>query len=204
VIDERPTVAHLVSPYLFLTGSWIHSQLLHARKTRPIVITQSVENRALFPFEPVHDLSPHARGIRKPGFLGSKFLLGRYPERPYRRILDQEAVRVLHAHLGWEGARTHGLAERPRRPFVVSFYGRDATLLARHPYWKALYRRLFRRADRVLAEGSFMAGTLRSIGAPPDRVRVVHLGVDPSTFPFRERTPSERVIGLISGSFREK
>ena len=55
----------------------------------------------------------------------------------------------------------------------------------------------------MLAEGSYMAGTLRSIGAPPDRVRVVHLGVDPSAFPFRGRTPSESVVGLISGSFPE-
>lgn len=203
-MEERPTVAHLVSPYLFLTGSWIHSQLLHANQTRPIVITQSTENRALFPFEPVYDLSRHARGLGKPFHLASKYFLGRYPERPYREVLSRESVRLLHAHLGWEGARTIGLAERPRRPFVVSFYGRDATLLARHPYWKALYRRLFQKADRVLAEGSYMAGTLRSIGAPPDRVRVVHLGVDPSTFPFRERTASEQVVGLISGSFREK
>ena len=203
-MEDRPTVAHLVSPYLFLTGSWIHSQLLHASRTRPIVLTQGTENRALFPFEPVYDMSPNTRGLRKPLYLASKYFLGRYPEKPYREILDRESARLLHAHLGWEGARTIGLADRPHRPFVVSFYGRDATLLARHPYWKTLYRRLFRRADRVLAEGSYMAGTLRSIGAPPDRVRVVHLGVDPSAFPFRERTPSESVVGLISGSFREK
>ena len=50
-MEDRPTVAHLVSPYLFLTGSWIHSQLLHASRTRPIVLTQGTENRALFPFD---------------------------------------------------------------------------------------------------------------------------------------------------------
>lgn len=32
---ERPVVAHLVTPYLFGTGSWIHSQLVHNREFRP-------------------------------------------------------------------------------------------------------------------------------------------------------------------------
>ncbi|MCA9728956.1 MAG: hypothetical protein KC729_14790, partial [Candidatus Eisenbacteria bacterium] len=90
MIAERPTVAHLVTPYLFLTGSWIHSQLAHARRTRPVVITQSVEHRDVFPFEQVHDLSGRTP---KPIALLSKYLRGHYPEAPYRRVLEDESVR---------------------------------------------------------------------------------------------------------------
>ena len=214
---ERPTVAHLVTPYLFTTGSWIHSQLVHNREFRPIVITQSSENPGLFPFEPVHDLSCERRGRRMFPFLLRKYLLGGFPEAPYREVFERERVVLIHAHLGWEGARTARLARNPRRPFVVSFYGRDAGLLPRKAYWRRLYRRLFSLADRVLAEGPHMGRVLESIGAPPERIRVVHLGIAPEEFPFSERAwpvdepggassgdRTARVTGLIAASFREK
>jgi colanic acid/amylovoran biosynthesis glycosyltransferase len=203
---SRPVVAHLVTPYLFSTGSWIHSQLLYNEEFRPIVITQGAENLPIFPFEPVYDLAPRARGWRGPAHLASKYLLGAYPAAPYRAILEREQARLLHAHMGWEGARTVHLARRPRRPFVVSFYGRDAGLLPRRAYWRRLYRRLFREADRVLAEGSHMGRVLAAIGAPPERIRVVHLGVPVEKFTFHERRdPGDGPeVGLIAASFREK
>ncbi len=210
--NHRPTVAHLVTPYLFGTGSWIHSQLVHSRRFRPIVITQALESPDAFPFNPVYlagrsgsDQRPAGTG---PTFLMSKYLLGRYPAGPYRAILEREDARILHAHLGWEAARTHHISRSPRRPFIASFYGRDAGLLPRRAYWRVLYRRLWPAADRFLAEGSHMAETLASIGAPRDRIRVVHLGIDPDAFPFAERSlpadPREPVIALIAASFREK
>ncbi len=201
-----PTVAHLVTPYLFPTGSWIHSQLTHNREFRPIVIAQRTEQPEKFPFAPVYDLSRRARGAARPGFVLSKYLLGRFPEAPYREILKHEQARLLHAHFGWEGARTAHLARRPGLPFVVSFYGRDAGLLPRHAYWRALYKRLFARADRILAEGPHMGRVLTELGAPVDRVRVVHLGIPLSEFPFAERhDPGDGpVVGLIAASFREK
>lgn len=200
------TIAHLVTPYLFQTGSWIHSQLTHNHEFRPIVVTQGTERPAAFPFDPVFDLGPRARGAARPWFLWSKFVLGRFPAGPYREVFAREGVRLVHAHLGWEGARTAHLARNPRLPFVVSFYGRDAGLLPRKAYWRRLYKRLFAVADRVLAEGPHMGRVLAEIGAPEDRVRVVHLGIALEEFPFTERSdPGEdSVIGLIAASFREE
>lgn len=200
------TIAHLVTPYLFSTGSWVHSQLTRNREFRPIVIAQQLERPEQFPFEPVFDLSPRSRGAARPWFLASKFLLGRFPARPYRQIIAREEVGLLHAHHGWEGARTVHLSRRRRLPFVVSFYGRDASLLPRKAYWRGLYKRLFASADRVLAEGSHMAGILTRIGAPAGRVRVVHLGIPLDEFPFHERHDpgDDPVVGLMAGSFREK
>jgi colanic acid/amylovoran biosynthesis glycosyltransferase len=69
-----------------------------------------------------------------------------------------------------------------------------------------LYRRLFREGDLFLVEGSHMAGTLAVIGAPADRIRVIHLGVDLERIPFAERHPGAdgKIVGLIAASFREK
>jgi colanic acid/amylovoran biosynthesis glycosyltransferase len=203
-----PTVAHLVSPYLFLTGSWIHTQIAFSRSFRPIVISQGTENADLFPFRPVYNLADGRGGLSKLLYNLEKYIGGSYPKAPYRGILEQESVRIIHAHLGWEGARSVGLSRRPRRPFVVSFYGRDAGLLPRKLYWRVLYKRLFRLADLFVAEGPHMAKVLVSLGAPASKVRVVHLGVALEEHPFRERriakAAAEPVIGLIAASFREK
>ena len=203
---DRPTVAHLVTPYLFTTGSWIHSQLVHSRAFRPVVVTQATENLALFPFEPVHDLSSAARGNARWSHLWSKYALGRFPAKPYRDVFAREDVRLIHAHLGWEAARTVHLSRQPHRPFVASFYGRDASLLPRSLYWRRLYKRLFSTADRFLAEGPHMGRVLESIGAPADRIRVVHLGIPIERFPFAERSdPGDGpIVGLVAASFREK
>lgn len=208
----RPTVAHLVTPYLFGTGSWIHSQLVHSRRFRPVVLTQALEKPDAFPFAPVHLAGcPSSDGCSVksgPCHLWSKYILGRYPGRPYRGILDREDAKILHAHMGWEAARTHHLALFPRRPFVASFYGRDAGLLPRRAYWRMLYRRLWPAADRFVAEGSHMAETLAAIGAPREKIRVIHLGIDADAFPFKERVipgdAGDPVIAMMAASFREK
>src|SRR5262252_5577444 len=51
---SRPVVAHFVFPYLFLTGSWIHSQLINTTRHSPIVITEGTENLDTFPFSPLY------------------------------------------------------------------------------------------------------------------------------------------------------
>lgn len=204
----QPVVAHLVSPYLFLTGSWIHSQLIHNHEFRPIVLTQDEENRDLFPFDPVFCFAAARRGVAAPRHLISKYLFGSYPLAPYRRVIEQHQAAVVHAHLGWEGARTVGLRNLTRRPFVCSFYGRDATLLARHPYWKLLYRELWKQGDLFIAEGPHMGETLATIGVPREKIRVVHLGIPLDSYEFVKRRPPEDerdpIYGLIAASFREK
>ena len=40
----RPSVAHFLFSYLFVTGSWLHAQLVHLRQYRPIVVTSRTEN----------------------------------------------------------------------------------------------------------------------------------------------------------------
>jgi colanic acid/amylovoran biosynthesis glycosyltransferase len=213
--DGRSTVAHLVTPYLFLTGSWIHAQLAYNRAFRAIVLTQQTEHLETFPFDPVFDLSKESQGLRRLPFLIRKYLRGEFPRGPYLRILRRERAKLIHAHLGWEGARNYGLARELSLPFVVSFYGQDAGYLHGKAYWRVLYKRLFRYVDRVVVEGPHMAEVLASIGAPRDRIRVHHLGIPIDDFPFAERHPESplsngegadagAIIGLIAASFREK
>jgi len=50
VDGQLPVVAHCCTPYLFATGSWIYSQLMHLAEHDPIVLTDRTENVDLFPF----------------------------------------------------------------------------------------------------------------------------------------------------------
>lgn len=204
--DHRPTAAHLVTPYLFVTGSWVHAQLLNNPRYRAVVMTQASENLDVFPFEPVYDFGHARSGPARAAFLFEKYVRGRFPARPYADAAAREGVVLIHAHQGWEGARVVHLRRRMNVPVITSFYGRDATMLPRKTYWRALYRRLFREGDLFVAEGPHMGRTLEAIGCPADKIRVVHLGVDLARIPFAERRvdPSGRVTGLIAASFREK
>ncbi len=171
-----------------------------------MVLAQATENLDVFPFDGVHDLSAGRSPLGRLAYAISKYALGLYPSGPYCAIARAEGASLIHAHLGWEGARAIRLKSRLGVPFVTSFYGRDATVLPRSAYWRALYRRLFRDCDLFLVEGPHMAKTLAGIGAPHERIRVVHLGVDLARIPFAERRPVEgaAIVGLIAASFREK
>lgn len=204
--DSRPAVGQLVTPYLFLTGSWVHVQLLHNPRYRSVVMTQQTENLDVFPYEPVYDFAGSRSGLRSLSFNASKYLLGRFPSGPYVDAARRENVVLLHAHNGWEGARTVHLRRELDMPIITSFYGRDASMLPRKSYWRMLYEKLFREGDLFLAEGPHMGKTLKRIGCPEEKVRVVHLGVDLSRIDFKERKPGPdgEIIGLIAASFREK
>jgi colanic acid/amylovoran biosynthesis glycosyltransferase len=204
--DTRPAVGHLVTPYLFVTGSWIHAQLSHNPRYRAVVMAQATENLDVFPHEPVYDFGHGRSSMSKAAFLFEKYFQGRFPAKPYKTAAATEGVVLLHAHQGWEGARTVHLGKALNIPIITSFYGRDATMLPRKAYWRALYKRLFRDGNLFLAEGPHMGRTLESIGCPPEKIRVVHLGVDLGRIPFTERRPdpTANVTGLIAASFREK
>jgi hypothetical protein len=52
--QSKKSVAHALSSYLFPTGTWIYSQLVHSQRFRPLVITNRTENPAAFTFSPVY------------------------------------------------------------------------------------------------------------------------------------------------------
>ncbi len=202
---EPITVAHLVTPYLFPTGSWIHAQLVHSCGVRPIVLTQKLADPGAFPFSPIFEVT---QSLGRLGRMrnGLRSLSGGYDPRPYLPILRQQGAALLHAHLGWEGALALPVARASGLPMIVSFYGRDAGRLPRFPWWRARFQRLFREAQLFLVEGPALAARLRDIGCPGEKVRVLHLGIDPARIPFRERSgeAGRPVEILVSASFRPK
>ncbi len=114
---------------------------------------------------------------------------------------------VVHFHFGhraWDGWRSAHLL---RVPFVVTFYGNDASVrVQQNPVWQQRYQRYFRHAAAVLAEGPAMRQRLLDLGAPPDRTRVVRIGVELHDLPFtpRSRRRHEPLRVLMAGRFVQK
>ena len=199
------SVAHIVFPYLFATASWIHAQLVHLRRYRPIVITDSTANQELFPFEPVY---PYAALSfpRKAYFSLSERRLHGALDQFMERVLRRERSVALHCHFGQAGVALLEIKRRTRLPMATAFYGADASELARDPAWRRQYAALFAEGNVFLVEGPAMRQRLIALGCPEDKIVIQRLGVDLDGLPFIPRRPRSDgdIRILIAATFREK
>jgi colanic acid/amylovoran biosynthesis glycosyltransferase len=203
------TVAHFVHSYLFITGSWIYTQLSNMKKFDPFVVTRGLENLNEYPFGAIY--------CRRP-FIGGNHLwqiaLCRVIEAMTNShknycisIIREMQAKLLHAHFGTEGYYYLGVQHEVDIPLVTAFYGADASRLPYdRPKWKSRYKRLFAAGALFLAEGPFMAQTLVHLGCSSDKGRVQHLGVVVQRFQFirSNKKGREPVRILMACSFREK
>jgi colanic acid/amylovoran biosynthesis glycosyltransferase len=202
---QGASVAHFVCPYLLRTTNWIHAQLVHLRRYRPIVITDSIANRELFPFEPVYAYA--ALSFVRKGYF---HLSGRRPHdaiNPFIEwVLRRERSIALHGHFGQAGVALLDVKQRTRLPMATAFYGADASELSRDPAWRGRYAELFGEGDIFLAEGPAMRQRLMALGCPKEKIVIQHLGVDLDGLPFVPRRPQSAgaIKILIAATFREK
>ena len=101
--NKRSVVVHLITPYLFHTGSWVYSQLTEIRRYENVVFTQRKENIELFPLKNVYYPDDFGRPRE-------------FVNRIYRRLTDSYGLyfnklfktinpSLFHAHMGFEAVR---------------------------------------------------------------------------------------------------
>jgi len=98
---------------------------------------------------------------------------------------------VVHAHFGPNGIRSSMLRDTgclQARKWITSFYGYDVSSYPRQ-FRRNPYRELFREGDLFLPLSRVMRQKLVDLGAPPDRLRVHSLGVNPDVFLPRQAEP---------------
>ena len=205
-MQTRPTIAHSVSFFLFLTGSWIYNVIINEKKTHPIVFAENRENEAIFPFKDLYCENKIGRvGILINSFVSNRFSLD---YSPFRYIISKiEKVKIIHSHFGNRGYYDLTLAKKLKVPHLISFYGYDAWQLPKMDVeWITRYKTLFSRGDLFLAEGHFMLNRLCELGCPADKARVLKIGVDLNTIEFipRQIGKDGLVNILIAGTFTEK
>ncbi len=183
-----PSVAHIVETWLGLTETFIHEYVAAFRRVRPVVIARRFENLDHFPLPAgtsLH-LSPPRRGTPAWARAAMKRRLsGGDPH--LQSILEQEGVRLMHAHFGPTACRLFEVRRITRLPLVVSFYGYDASMTGVVSEFAESYRRLFDIGDAFLVEGPAMKSKLEALGCPSSKLRIQRIAVDPMRYRFRAR-----------------
>ncbi|WP_272977057.1 glycosyltransferase [Deinococcus geothermalis] len=121
---------------------------------------------------------------------------------------------LLHAHFGFDGAMVLPLVRRLRRPLIVTFHGRDATM--RDEYLKRAgslrERRLVAWRSRLIREGALFIAVSEHIrrqlldqGFPHEKVVTHYNGIDTRFFtPEPGTPPAAEPTVLFVGRFVEK
>ena len=202
-MELRRTVAHCANPFLPVTMVWAYDQIRSLTRYRPVVLTQAVQNRDVFPVDHLfsaEDLPAWEQGL----YRVVRKVRGTYAG--YVPILQRARVGVLHAHFGQEGYRCLSASRGAGVPLVTSFYGLDVSQLPRRRSWRRRFGRLFDEGERFLVEGSHMGERLVDLGCPPEKVCLQRLGVDLDQIPFcppESRGDGASVV-LMYATFREK
>ena len=102
---------------------------------------------------------------------------------------ETQAPDALHAHFGRLGVKAVPIAQQLGCPLVVTFYGYDISQLPRQARWRAAYRTIWQHAGAVVVLSEEMKAQAVRLGAPADRVRVIHLARDLDAFAYRAPKP---------------
>lgn len=113
--------------------------------------------------------------------------------RRMRRHLAGQKPDVIHAHFGPAGVMILPVAQAMGIPVVVTFYGYDVSRLPRQRYWREKYGGLASGAAAVVGISNHICERLAAHGFSESKIHLVHLGVDPSEFPYSD--PASRFDG---------
>lgn len=191
----KPLVLHSVNPYLFGTGSWVYGQIRALERWRAAVVCKRRENMDQFPLDAVYaleDLPTPQQWLEQ----SIKAVTGAFPFM--ERVAKRENARVLHSHFAGKGWQDIALARATGLPHASSFYGADIWRSSRSPKWRKRYGALWRAGELFLVEGGAMRAKVESLGCPPHKIRVHHLGVDISAVNFAERSaPADGLVRVL-------
>jgi len=113
-----------------------------------------------------------------------------------KNLSESDVADIYHAHFGTVGNRFLSFMNCHNVPFVVSFYGRDASQSLREN--SHIYDKLFERADAVTVLSEDMRSTIVEAGCPEEDTSLVPLSIDMDRFPYRERSLDSGSIQLLT------
>lgn len=104
---------------------------------------------------------------------------------------------VIHAQFGHFGKRVAVLKEAGliAKPLLTSFRGGDTTIALRSD--PEIYRTLYIQGSAFTAVSHFIKNIQALAGCPPDRIQVLHSGIDSTKFRFQSRKRIHRPPTLL-------
>ena len=203
-------ILHIFNKYLENTVNWAYNLILNTPNSdvsiaSPFFIKTNFYNSGFnyiqYPLQTI--LEEQKNHSLKDGFWRKLILTlilkvyGGY--RQYLiRYLRKNPVDLVHSHFAHVGCQYSALAKELKLPHVVSFYGLDYEYIPfKQPKYQILYKQLFQEADRFICEGRHGAATLKRLGCPAEKIKVVRLGVAVDEVPFFHRKKVPGRLNLI-------
>src|SRR5690606_34478879 len=110
-----------------------------------------------------------------------------------KQELRDNPIDLIHAHFGPMGVLVAPIARELKSPLVTSFLGHDISVLPLLAFCSDSYKQLFNENGSFIGISSHICNKLLSLGAPPNRVKLLHLGVNLERFQYTN--PSNRFDG---------
>ena len=208
-----PSILHYVETYLNYSETFIYNYLTHIKDFDVEIVTRRLTNLDKFPFNgSIHCFDKPKRYSFKWFFTVLSNIMGirnlyRGFEIFCKDIIKEGRVSLIHAHFGPRGWEILRVKRDCSIPLVTSFYGYDISVLPQQRIWRKRYRQLFKYGDVFIVEGSFIKKRLAMLGCPESKIKIIHIAVDLSRYPYRERglkAEGEKTIFLFCGRFVEK
>ncbi len=99
--------------------------------------------------------------------------------RKLERLIREHEVDIVHARSRAPAWSAQWAARRTGAHFITTFHG----VYSAHYAWKKKYNAIMTRGERVIAVSDFIAAHIaENYQVEPERVRVIHRGVDLNTF----------------------
>ena len=199
---KKCKVIHLITPYLFHTGSWIYTQLIKPEKIDNFVFTFETENLTQFPFQKLFNFDGLTSYKKSAVKIIRKLTDGSY--NPFFGAATKSIKPdIFHAHFGFEAVRWLNFVKKYNLPFITTFYGLDVSQLGKLDVWKEKYKKLFNYGTLFLAEGTNLKQQLINLGCNKDKIKIQHLGVDINRY-YKGKMINDKIIILQAATFREK
>jgi glycosyltransferase involved in cell wall biosynthesis len=113
----------------------------------------------------------------------------------YIHMVAEEAD-IVHAHFAIPLGFLAALSPK-NAPLVVTCHGSDCTLPLTNPVYRPFAKHALRNAEKVVAVSDFISGIVVDLGAPPEKVETIYLGVDTKRFrPPTDRAPLKEKQGI--------
>lgn len=202
--------------FLPLTNSFVYYQIAFLKEFNGLVLTNRIENTENYPFD-------RSKIIEYPYFLvrdnlyydntsktrfmnlfkiTSDFSYRFIVNNKFRRLKEENDIKLLHAHFGTNGMGFIKLKKALGIPLITSFYGYDLIQVPKRD--PGIYNKLFKEGDLFLVEGSNAKKVLINAGCDENKIIVNHLGIDINKFPFKERKLEKEIVLLMVARFEEK
>ncbi len=177
-----------------LAGNGVELKVL-APRTRTFRAQSFEFDVERFPFLPSRKMELISERTMKGAPMKHLAQLPPYLLSAYINMIAEEAD-ILHVHLAIPLGFIAALSPKDT-PLVLTCHGSDCTLPLTNPIYRPFARHALKRAEKVITVSDFIQKIAVDLGAPPEKVETIYLGVDTKRFrPPTDRIPLKEKLGI--------